>query len=115
MKRILIVASIVQMLFISNAYSAGPYDGEWTGSATSTSGRRCKPAKITITVQGKVATGQARFEVDTPNINGTVREDGSFGATLGWQPLTGQFSQDGFQGTFKNSDCEWHVSLGRKK
>jgi hypothetical protein len=71
------------MLFLSqfsDACAAGPYDGEWTGSATATDGR-CKPAIVTLTVLGRAVTGQARFVSDTPNINGTVREDGTFGAT----------------------------------
>jgi hypothetical protein len=94
--------------------AAGPYDGEWTGSATATSGR-CKPAIVTLTVLGTVVTGQARLEADAPNINGTVREDGTIGATIGWQPLTGKFIDDGLEGTFKSSDCVWKMLLKRAK
>jgi hypothetical protein len=117
MKRLLTIASIAHMLFLSqfsDAYAGGPYDGEWTGSATSTGGR-CKPASVTLTVEGKVVTGQARFERDAPNINGTVWEDGRFGATIGWQPFTGKFIQDEFEGTFKSFDCVWKTSLKRTK
>jgi hypothetical protein len=116
MKRLL-VASIAHMLLLAesgDANAAGPFDGEWTGSATSTV-RRCKPAIVTLTVQGWDVTGQARFEVDAPNINGTVREDGSFGATIGWQPFTGNFIEDRFEGTFKSSDCVWKMLLQRTK
>ena len=115
MKRLLIVASAAHSLFslqLGDAYAGGPYDGEWTGSATSTGGR-CKPAIVTLTVEGKVVTGQARFDLDAPNINGTVREDGAFGATIGWQPLTGKFIQDEFEGTFKGSGCVWKMLLKR--
>jgi hypothetical protein len=94
--------------------AAGPYDGEWTGSATATSGR-CKPAIVTLTVLGTVVTGQARLEADAPNINGTVREDGAIGATIGWQPLIGKFIDDGLEGTFKSSDCVWKMLLKRAK
>ena len=50
------------------AYAAGPYDGEWTGSAKGTGDGRCKPADVTLTVLGKVVTGRAKFEADTANI-----------------------------------------------
>jgi hypothetical protein len=78
---------------LGDARAAGRYDREWIGSATSTV-RRCKPANVTLTVQGRDVSGQARFEVDAPKINGNVWEDGTFGATIGWQPLTGKFSED---------------------
>ena len=66
-------------------------------------------------VLGTVVTGQARLEIDAPNINGTVREDGTIGATIGWQPLIGKFIDDGFEGTFKNGDCVWKMLLKRAK
>jgi hypothetical protein len=116
MKRLL-VASIAHMLLLADfggADAAGPFDGEWTGSARSTVGR-CKPAIVTLTVQGWAVTGQARFEIDAPNINGTVRQDGSFGATIGWQPVTGNFIQDRFEGTFRSGDCVWTMLLHRTK
>ena len=117
MKRLLIVASVAHMLLLSqlgDGYAAGPYDGVWTGSATPTGGG-CKPAIVTLTVEGKVVTGQAKFERDAPNINGTVLEDGTFGATIGFQPLTGKFILDALEGTFKISDCAWKMLLRRTK
>jgi hypothetical protein len=118
MKRLLYIAPVAtQLLFLlqfGDAYADGPYDGEWTGSATST-GRQCKPAMVTLTVQGKVVIGQAKFEVDAPNINGTVLADGTFGATIGFQRLTGKFVEDRIEGTFKSSDCEWNMILKRTK
>jgi hypothetical protein len=113
MKRLRHVASVTLLLFLlqlGDTSADGLYDGEWTGSATSTV-RRCKPAAVKLTVQGSVVTGQAKFEVDTPNINGTVFEDGSFGATIGFQRLTGRFIRDRFEGTFKSSYCEWFMLL----
>jgi len=73
--------------------AAGPYDGEWTGTATPT-GARCKRAVIKFTVKGRDVSGQARFERDAPMINGTVVADGAVGATIGFQPLWGQFTGD---------------------
>jgi hypothetical protein len=113
MKRLRRIASIASLFFLlqfGDASADGLFDGQWTGSATSNV-RRCKPATVTLTVQGSVVTGQAKFEVDTPNINGTVFEDGTFGATIGFQRLTGKFFRDRFEGSFKSSYCEWTMQL----
>jgi hypothetical protein len=117
MKRLLRIAAVAHLLLssgFSDAYAADPYDGNWTGSATSTGGR-CRPARVTLSVEGRVVTGQARFEGDAPNIRGTVLEDGALGATIGFQHLTGKFTQDEFEGTFKSSDCVWKMLLKRTK
>jgi hypothetical protein len=87
------------------ADGVGPFDGKWTGSATPAV-QKCEQGNVTVTVDGTTGIGQAQFANDAPNINGTV----------GWQPLTGKFVADGFEGTFKNGDCEWkmsHVRIGR--
>ena len=73
------------------ADGVGPFDGKWTGSATPTV-QKCEQGNVTVTVDGTTVIGQAQFANDAPNINGTVREDGTFGATIGWQPLVGKFS-----------------------
>jgi len=117
MKRLRHVASVTLLLFLlqlGDASADSLFDGEWTGSATSTV-RRCKPATVTLTVQGSVVTGQAKFEVDSPNINGTVFEDGSFGATIGFQRLTGRFTRDRFEGSFKSGYCDWLMLLKHTK
>lgn len=117
MNRLHHVALITPLLFLvqlGDAYADGLFDGEWTGSATSPV-RKCKPAVVTMTVQGSVVTGQAKFEIDAPNINGTVFEDGTFGATIGFQRLTGRFIRDKFEGTFKSSYCEWMMLLRQTK
>src|SRR5712691_4812252 len=116
-KRLLFVASVAHLLLLAqfgDAYAADPYDGEWIGSATSID-RQCKPASVTLTIHRGAVTGQAKFAADAPNINGTVREDGTFGATIGWQPVTGRFIQDEFEGTFKISDCVWKMLLKRTR
>jgi hypothetical protein len=113
----LIVVSAAFLLLLPQfniADAAGPYDGEWTGTATST-GERCKQAVVKLTVEGQVVLGQARFGRDAPNINGTVDEDGAFGGTIGFQPFRGQFIRDEFEGTFKSFDCEWKALLRRTR
>jgi hypothetical protein len=112
-----IVATVAFLLLLpqfNNADAAGPYDGEWTGSAASTGGR-CKRAVVKLTVKGQIVLGQATFERDTPNINGTVDEHGAVGATIGFQPLRGQFIGDEFEATFRSFDCQWKALLKRTR
>lgn len=112
----LVVSGVIMLLAqFSEGFAAGgsgPFDGQWTGSATS-SVEQCKSAKVTVTVEGMMVIGLAQFANDAQKINGTVRRDGSFGATIGWQPLIGKFGADGFEGAFKNGDCEWGIHLQR--
>jgi hypothetical protein len=117
MKRLLSAASIAPLLLfvqLGNAFADSPYDGEWSGFAIST-GRQCKQAVVTLHVTGNVVVGQAKFEAEAPNIHGTVWQDGSFGATIGFQHLTGKFVEDKFSGTFKNANCVWKLILTRTK
>ena len=117
MNRPLIVfaaAFLLSLPLFNNVGTAGPYDGEWAGTATST-GARCKQAALKFTVKGRDVSGQARFERDAPNINGTVAADGAVGATVGFLPLWGQFTGDEFEGTFTNFDCQWKAVLKRVK
>jgi hypothetical protein len=117
MNRPLIVATVAFLLLLpqfNNVDAAGPYDGEWAGTAASTDGQ-CKRAVVKLTVEGQVVLGQARFERGAPNINGTVDEDGAFGATIGFQLFRGKFIRDRFEGTFKIFDCEWKALLRRTR
>ena len=117
MNGVLIVFAAAFLLLLpqfNTVGAAGPYDGEWTGTATPT-GARCKRAVIKFTVKGRDVSGQARFERDAPMINGTVVADGAVGATIGFQPLWGQFTGDEFEGTFTSFDCQWKAVLKRAK
>jgi hypothetical protein len=107
------VAFLPLLLPLATAGAAGPYDGEWKGTATPGTGERCKRAAVSITVDGKVVTGQAKFDSDTSNINGAVTESGYVGATIGFQFLNGQFNGEEFKGTFKFADCQWDAVLER--
>jgi hypothetical protein len=114
MKRLPFVAFVVSLFLLLpfGDAQAGAYDGQWNGVATVTSGR-CKPAVITLTVEDNAVVGQARFERDTRNIHGTVIADGTFGATIGFDQLTGNFAEDIFEGTFKRFDCTYRMMLKR--
>src|SRR5262245_28114861 len=117
MRRWLVVAmgSVLPVLAcLQPAPAAGPYDGDWSGSATAAAGR-CRPAVVTLTVEGRAVTGQARFEREASNINGTVNESGHFGATVGFEPMTGQFSGNELVGSFRSFECDWTMALRRAK
>jgi hypothetical protein len=114
-ERLLVITAACALLLLSqftSSHAAGPYDGQWAGTATPNRGR-CRPASVTLTVAGKVVTGEARLDRDT-DIRGTVWEDGSFGATIGFQQLTGQFNRDTFEGAFETPDCTWKMLLKRQ-
>jgi hypothetical protein len=117
MNGLVIVLAAVFLLFLpqfNKAGAAGPYDGEWTGTASS-AGERCKRAVVKFTVKNRDVSGEATFERDTSKINGTVGVDGAAGATIGFQPLWGRFIGDDFEGTFMNFVCEWKAVLKRTK
>jgi hypothetical protein len=117
MRRWLVVAMgsvLLALAALQPAAVAGAFDGEWSGSATAAAGR-CRPAVVTLTVEGRAVTGQARFERESSNINGTVGEDGHFGATIGFQPMIGQFSRDELVGSFRSFECDWTIALRRTK
>jgi hypothetical protein len=113
-ERLLVVIAACGLLLsqFTSSYAAGPFDGQWTGTATPNRGR-CRPASVTLTVAGKVVTGEVRLDRET-EIRGTVWEDGSFGATIGFSQLTGKFNRDAFEGEFEASDCTWKMLLKRK-
>jgi hypothetical protein len=110
------VAAVVALLLLlpqtHGAGAAGPFDGTWNGTATST-GDRCKRGVVSITVEGEIVLGQAKFDANAANINGTVDEQGAVGATVGFQFLKGHFSGNEFEGTFKAFDCQWEAVLRR--
>lgn len=107
-----IVAFLLLLIQFNDAGAAGPYDGEWQGTATSV-GERCRHANVNLTVEGQIVLGQAKFDGDTSSISGSVTESGAVGATIGFQFLKGQFNGDEFEGTFKFSDCQWDALLKR--
>jgi hypothetical protein len=116
-KHLFSVVLVVSLLLshLGNSYAADPYDGEWTGSATAARNGRCKNANVTLTVSGNLVLGQAKFDVDARNINGTVHPDGVFGGTIGFQHLTGKFIDDRFEGSFRSGECAWTLILRRMR
>jgi hypothetical protein len=116
MKRLRRIASVASLLCLALAGDAcaDPFDGQWDGSATPTSGR-CRLATVTIAVSNKVGLGQVKFPLGPQEIRGTLTDDGGFGATIGFEHLTGTFVRDSFEGTFKSQDCVWKMMLKRRR
>jgi hypothetical protein len=116
MKRLRRIASVASLLVLSLAGDAcaDPFDGLWNGTATPTSGR-CRPAPVAITVSDNVGIGQVQFPRGPQDIRGTLTKDGAFGATIGFEHLTGTFVRDTFEGSFKAEDCVWNIVLKRRK
>jgi hypothetical protein len=115
-KRHLVAALACAMLvaMLGGSHAAGLYDGEWVGVAAPTP-VRCGAGPVTLTVTGKVVIGETRLGGDTLDIRGTVAEDGSFGATIGFRHLMGLFRRDAFEATYEHGNCRWKMSLERKK
>jgi len=116
MNGLLIVATAAFLLLMpqfNDADAAGPYDGEWTGTATSID-QRCKRAVFTLIVEGQVVLGHARFDGDAPNVNGTVDENGALGATIGFQPFRGRFTRDRFEGPSTASIANGGLASGAR-
>ena len=68
MNGLLIVFAAVFLLFLplfDRVGAAGPYDGEWTGTATPT-GARCKRAVVKFTVKGRDVSGEADLSAIRP-------------------------------------------------
>jgi hypothetical protein len=116
-KRLLLIVSVVGLLVscLGNPCAADPYDGEWTGVATVAKNGRCRNAQVTMTVSGNLVLGQAKFDVDARSIRGTVHPDGTMGATVGFQHLTGKFIDDRFEGRLQGSECVWTLLLRRPR
>jgi hypothetical protein len=117
-KRSHLIAAIANVLLLSSlciASAADPYDGQWNGAATATQGSRCQPGSVTVTVLGQEVIGEAKFGVDARNINGTVRPDGTFGGTIGFQHLVGKFNEETFEGAFQGFNCGWTLILKRSR
>ena len=117
MKRLRRIASVASLLLLSLAGDAcaDPFDGQWDGSATPTTSGRCRPATVTMAVSNKVGIGQVNFLRGPQAIRGTLTSDGAFGATIGFERLTGAFVRDMFEGSFKSDDCVWKMVLRRTK
>jgi hypothetical protein len=117
-KRLHLIAAIANVLLLSslcNASAADPYDGQWNGSATAAQDSRCKVANVTVTILGQEVIGEAKFGADARNINGTVRPDGTFGGTIGFQHVVGKFKEEKFEGAFRSFDCAWTLILKRSR
>ena len=103
------------------AQAAGPFDGNWTGSANgSTSGGFAQGscvATLTATIKDNRLTGTEIQGRSTIKLSGSIASDGSFKSSGGG--FIGKFSGASFEGSFvsqPNSSCRnWHVTMSRAK
>ena len=100
------------VLFTTTAFAAGPYDGQWQGSAGRgfyTDERVCYAAEVRLTVaagrlQGTV-TGSA-YDFGSLSLSGEVAPDGSVTAATNFaEKLAGKFSGDSFTGSLQSKSC----------
>ena len=102
----------------STAALAGPYDGEWAGSAKKASGWRDCPGtvRLQLTVSDDDVKGSMTSEGETDAFTGKI-EDGRLrtkiigGDTV---KLQGKFADDQFSGTLsEGGDCRWRFKIAR--
>jgi hypothetical protein len=113
---IVCVASLIWSAAVAKA--AGPFDGDWKGSASGISlaagGSRGCVGEIVAKVNGNSVTGTTKIQRLNPvSWQGTIAPDGTF-STSGGQ-FTGKFAGNSFTGTFPNgSYCgNWRVTMSR--
>lgn len=82
--------------------AAGPYDGNWTGSAQGAANSRGAAnvciASVTATVENNAVKGMMAFPRTTAPLVGTIAADGSFTSAGGG--ITGKFTGSSFEGSF---------------
>jgi len=102
------------LLSFNAAHAAGPYDGEWKGTAVTRP--PCNMGEIALSVADNKVSGEARFPRGTPHIAGVVADDGKFDGSVGHWRFTGIFKDDAFSGSFSTvGRCDMTVTLTRAK
>jgi hypothetical protein len=115
-----LMLAVAPMMLPSSAGAAGPFDGQWTGTARSTGntpGHFCpSEVPVTLTVEDDGVSGQIIFAAGAPVIRGRVAAGGGFAGTAGSAALTGKFSQNKFAGSYTNPNgCSVSLGLARAK
>jgi len=87
------------------ALAAGPFDGNWTGTAISYSNLGSPACKGTVaaTAKNNVVTGTMQGAAALWHLNGTIEDSEIFNGKIDQFPLTGNFSANLFTGTFVGS------------
>jgi hypothetical protein len=117
--RVLILA-LAPVMMPGGVGAAGPYDGQWAGTARSTGntpGHFCPTeGPVTLTIEDGDVSGQIIFSAGAPVIHGRVVANGAVTGTAGTAALAGKFSQGMFEGSYTNpSGCQVSLRLVRAK
>lgn len=109
MRNLLVLVAIIASMYCWPAFSAGPFDGQWTGNAVSSCGD--KEYDVTMSIRDNVVTGAAGTIVtetaaDTGPVSGTVAGDGTFAGLVGSHKVAGQFASTTFNGSYSYMNGE---------
>jgi|SRR5579871_1154800 len=122
MTRLLILVCTFLFLFGARAFTAGPYDGDWSGEANGVmsatghgSGSGFCNGSITATVKDNVVNGAMQAGRTSPGFGGRIEPDGSFKGHVGPYPTTGKFAGNSFTGNFTSpANCaDWRITMIR--
>ena len=121
MARPFILSCGFYILFLTIAFAAGPYDGNWTGAANGImtggkgSGGGLCSGSITATIKDNILTGSMQLGRTNPPFSGKVGPDGTFNGHVAGFVATGKFSGDSFGGIYTSTaNCnEWRMTMSR--
>ena len=100
--------AIATVTFASFSLAAGPFDGNWTGTAISYSNMRSTACKGTVTARAEnnAVTGTMQSATALWHVSGTIADSGIFTGKVDQFGLTGKFSANLFTGSFVGtSEC----------
>ena len=107
--RFAIIVAFVTLGYAASAGAAGPYDGNWTGSAAGTSqgaGGAYSGACVGV-ITATVADNRMRGKIEvgriTAGLGGTIAPDGGFKGLVGSIPFTGKFAGSSFEGSYQSA------------
>jgi hypothetical protein len=109
MNRIFIAAMIVTLVKIGTAQAAGPFDGNYHGSA---SGGGCH-GSLTMSVTDNKAKGSVDFGVRKGLFGGEISGDGSFAGKFPTSGLAikGKFAGTAFSGSYPSQGTQCGVLM----
>ena len=97
LRTIVLLAQVLLLAQVTSGLAAdgvGPFDGQWTGSATPTV-QKCKQGNVTVTVEGTTVIGQAQFANDAPTSTEPSGETAGLARRLVGNRLLGSLARMG--------------------
>lgn len=117
-----LLVALVAILCCSQAFPAGPFDGQWVGGAPRSSGGGCYlfPTTVTLKIVDGVVTGTSSWGGGANSVTGSVTPQGKFTGKSGDPgdgPFEGEVNGDEFSYTYVSSagrGCYRKVTLHRQ-